>query len=256
MHTRLAAVAAALLFAVVAAPAQAASVTGQDIFNDPSVTFPTRSPSVSGTSLDFGSGSALGILFRMPLVAPGALSNSDAPTTISFTADMTRLTFDSDAGFFISDGTTMLGVLASDNTGGQLITDTGTDSGTTQTARSLVTFVTGLGFPAVDNSFSYSGEFVLSTTGSTVSGALNAGSISDSFAALDRSAGLDLLFLADDAGEAYRLNTLDLTNSAAPIPEPGTLPLALCGFVGLALVRRRTSRAATRAHARTADTRD
>ena len=111
--------------------------TGSQLFSNPDVSFPTVTPTVNGSSLDFGTGAAADILMRwdlLPAEARGGL-------TFTVTIDYTRLTVDSDPFFLLADASRYQGVNRSDNASGASNVASGTYTATSRaTVSELSTF--------------------------------------------------------------------------------------------------------------------
>ncbi len=188
--------------------------TGADIFNDPTVSFPTTTPIVDGSSLVFGTGTTIHEkLFVLPLLPAGSLTGS-TPETISISINLTRLTNDWDPHLLLGDGSNLFGAVIADNGGGEFLGTTLVDSVNVGTRVVLSSVFTGAGFPGIDNSFDITAEFTLQTGLSTVDVAFGTGSGSFSVrsGALDPTSALDFVFMSDnDIGEQYQINSLTVT---------------------------------------------
>ena len=122
----------AVLLASSRAEAITMTWTGSDLLSDPSVSFPTAPPTVSGTSIIFGSTTVSDEkLFVVPLFPAGTFSASDA-VAISVAINLTRLAcigstaavscadgvVDFDPHSLLGDGTNLVGAITGDNNGG------------------------------------------------------------------------------------------------------------------------------------------
>ncbi|MGK7874962.1 MAG: PEP-CTERM sorting domain-containing protein [Xenococcaceae cyanobacterium] len=87
------------------------SQTGVELFNNSDVTFPTTSPVINGSSIDFGTGTAAEALLVWDLLPAAPRGELD----ISIAIDYTPLTTDNDPYFAIFDGSNYLGLLRNDN---------------------------------------------------------------------------------------------------------------------------------------------
>ena len=107
-------------------------LTGADIAADPAATFPTVQPTLSGSSLVFGTGDGFSTLVNIPLTAPGDISPG-CPIEITVAVSQTRLTDDNDLLVVISDGSVGYGGAAQDNFDGVLIAYQVNQSGSSYT---------------------------------------------------------------------------------------------------------------------------
>jgi hypothetical protein len=224
--------------------------TGAQLAAAPGVQFYHRPTSVSGSSLDFGTGnSGWNQMMVLPLLPAGALTSA-TDVVVNVAWNRSRMTADNDSGFMLSDGSgNFIGMLVGDNENGHgyfwRLTDADNDHrGEAQQTESLFS---NAGFPAVGAPFSGSLSFTLGAAGTLVSGGFGSGSGSYNTIALNRTGPLSLSYFGDDAPEMYRINSLSVqVTGTQAVPEPGTWA-ALAGITsvgGLALLRRlRTARA-------------
>lgn len=225
------------------APVQALSLsfTGVELFTNPDVSFPTTQPSVSGNSLDFGTGGvAGGVLLELPLLP--ALSRGDLTFSIDF--NYTPLTSDNDPIIGISDGDNIFGLLRSNNSGGSfgIISGSGTLGGS-------------LMFPLLTDinpvdSFSFDLTITSDPLGNNF--------ISNYVEGSDSATGpfnlpshpfnieneLSLVFIRGTPSlgggigvfERYRINSLSVTVEDNPISVPESnriIPLSILGLIGV-----------------------
>jgi hypothetical protein len=222
------------------------SWTGADLANDPTVSFPTRSPQLVGNSLQFLAGNQDNVpLIVLPLVPANLLSGT---ATITINANLTRLPAvysngpdDFDPTFAVSDGMNILWFSAGDNAGGSgwfgsgnLINNTGGDT---------IEF-TEAGFPNVGGSFDVHSQFKLLPASSLISGSFLNGSYTKTMnTALDSSAALDFRFSGNNKEEQYQINSLSI--QVEGVPEPSTFALlGMSAFGLLAWAWRRNRRSA------------
>ncbi|MGK7878359.1 MAG: PEP-CTERM sorting domain-containing protein [Xenococcaceae cyanobacterium] len=92
------------------------SQTGVELFNNSDVTFPSVSPVINGSSIDFGTGTAAEALLVWDLLPAAPRGDLD----ISIAIDYTPLTSDNDPYFAIFDGSNYFGLARLDNTGASM----------------------------------------------------------------------------------------------------------------------------------------
>ena len=202
---------------------------------DANAIFPTRSHSLGngGAWLDFGTGGTYDNLMELSLLDAGILP-TDHSVQISFTISATALNADNDLALLISDGTSAVGFLRADNSGGEGYVASSA-YGSTKINYSLTSVFSNAGFPT-----EFSGDIVLDNS-TTVTGYMGSKSASMVTAqTLDRSADLSLVLAANDPSELYRINWIDITIStegSLNIPEPATWCLFL--VLGITLLARK-----------------
>lgn len=209
--------------------ARAAPITGAELLDmeGSGVSFPTGTPTLNGDSIVFGSGGPFDRLLEIDL---------DEATEFMIAVNLTRLTADSDLHLVIGDGTLMLGAVFSDNGGGQLLSTSLADNGSSIARLTLVTMASGIGFPDIFDSEDLLLHFLLSDTQTTLEASVLGTTASftwDEVLSLDS---LSFNLLRDnDGGEQYQLNSISIQS----VPEPDTLALFGIGLAGLAVRRRR-----------------
>ncbi len=224
--------------------------TGEELRNDPREVFPTRTPTLQGTSLLFGTGSVFAEkLLELELFPQNALNPAD-PMVVHILANFTvqqstwpTYPTDHDPGIGVGDGTLFGGFLAADNYGGdggaRLYHDLGTAGEGFRFADELFT---GAGYPAIGNPLTIESRITLTTASTDVWGAFGSKSGSHTFPeAFDVNAPLNFVFFAHDAEEKYKLNWLSLeVDGTRAVPEPSSLVLfSGFGVMGLVMVWRR-----------------
>jgi len=217
-------------------------LTGSDLLANPSVQFPIGAPSLNGASLVFDTnGIGFGKHASIPLGQFGVVFTG-APTTVSFSVNLTRLTDDWDAFIVLGDGTSLLGAAAGDNSNGQgaaeVMDDLG-DRGSNPNPTATILF-TNAGFPSIGGSFDFVFSFLLESSQTTMDVSFNGGSATHVFSrSLNAGAPLSLVFIRDNESyERYQLNSITL-NAPNGIPEPGSLALAALGLTAIGFTRRR-----------------
>lgn len=225
------------------ATAGVVTLTGADLYDDPSVTFPTTQPTLDGSSLIFGpsnTGLEELLVFSLGHVGEG---------TVSVTANLTHLACtgscvgdeDFDPHFLIGDGNNYVGAVIADNVGGQFLGTTMTDSGTVGTNRTLDSVFTGAGYPAIGETFDVYIDFLITSTLTTVNVSFlsGTGTFNSSSIVIDPLADLGFVFMRDnDAAEQYQINSLRIA-SPSIVPEPGTFALFGIGLAGIGVIGRR-----------------
>lgn len=222
------------LWAVVS-PALAATttLTGADIFNDPSAVFPAGTQSLSGSSLIVGASSneADRTVLEIPIFPAGSLS-AQRPLPLQVSVNLTRLTSDFDPTFALSDGNTSLGGTVRDN----LITSFFENGLIVNQAA-----IPNATFPEVNSAFDFNLSFLQEDSETTVnlSFSFADGSRShDSSFVLDTNSDLTLVLVSDnDTIEQYQINSLTFSSSDA-VPEPLTLLGSMVG-IGFGIVLRK-----------------
>jgi len=213
--------------------------TGEDIYNHPDVSFPTRAPVPYGTSLVFSTGTNLyEKLFELPLVPAGPVAPTDL-LVASISMNLTRLTADYDFNIGITDGANGVALYGGDNFSGGAGAREFVDAGTTIVYALDRTLFVGAGFPPVGYPLDINFTMSLYDTFTNVTGGFLAGYGTVDTAPLDRSAGLSFVFAGDDVHEAYQVNSLNIQVDRTVIPEPSALVVLALGVAGLVVRRRR-----------------
>jgi len=212
----------AILFMIWGPNARAGQVcyTGAELLADASVSFPSRAPALSGSSLTFAPGSGQGTLVSIPLFAAGELL-SDGYATIDATITRTRLQADDDLNVVVTDGAAAGGVAAQDNFGGILIAyqldhssypfyDFGPEVFLTSTSG------VGAALPAVGGATAYDMSVGLDCDGMTLGGTWGTESGQHAFSfPYDRTAGLSLDVVSEAGDEAYQIDQICLDVTTA-----------------------------------------
>jgi len=229
---------------------------GLDLYNDPNVIYPGQTPVLNGNSLLFNSGSMkFENLFIVPLISTGTLS-STATTTISVSANLTRLTADSssrgiqdfDPNLLIGDGNYWAG----------MATD---EDGTLNQGRSVAfeisysksawdsTELTPAGgqYPLIGESADWSYSMTLNESLTSISTTFGGQTGSAYYTTiLAPTNALEFAFAGNNLTENYQINALNIQidGTPAPVPEPTTMLLFGTGLIGLVGSRRRKSKKA------------
>lgn len=219
------------------------SYTGADIFNDPTASFPTRTPILDGSSLRFGTGTGQQEkLVELPLIPAGTIS-PNAITTVTYTINLTRLTGDSDNQFGLIDGSgSHVTFAVQDHVGGIGSTKTGVDNGQNIGISTSDLLFTGAGFPSIGGDLDATGSFTLSNTGTDVSLEFGSGSGERTETQVLNPAGaLSFIYWTSEAPEQYQLNTLSVQIEVTNVPEPiGILGMITVSGFGFAMKKKQS----------------
>ncbi len=228
--------------AFLATPSHATVVfqgTGADFAADPLTTFPTITPLPSGDAVDFVANTPNQILARYPLVTAGTFAGSQGPITIAIETTLTRLSDDFDPVFLVTDGTNAVGGQIGDNPNGSARAIEALLATDSVLLISTPFIFDNASFPSVGLPLDAMIDIVLEPTDSTVHVSFLNGAATAQAFALDRTADLEFLLVANSFvpdGEIYQVNTLTL-EILPDIPEPTAAWLVLV-YVGAVLVRR------------------
>ena len=221
--------------------AAAISWTGAELLSDPRVSFPGQTPTLDGDSLVYGTSSVnFQKLVEISLIGPGAISPGDAPTQISITVSLTRLTDDWDPHIGIGDGNQMLVALPTDN--GFVAAEELLDLGASGDRQRQVFMFNHSGLPGIGGTVDMTLDFLLGDGSSSFSTSFLGGSGTyDALVPLDRTAGLNVVLARDnDTSEQYEINSVSVNSELlATVPEPqsGLLILTALGCLGFARSR-------------------
>ena len=216
------------------------TLTGEDLFNNPAVIFPTTAPSLDGKSLIFEPGVAeFEKLLVLPLVPGGKFNTSHLPMTLSAFMKLTHLECinectgnpDSETWIGFSDGTNIIGALTADNSLGQGFAFTLTDDGAVGSNPVTNQLFDNAGYPDVGESFAVLVRVIIQETGTTVELSYLGGSGRFSIGTkLDTRNDINLIMLRDNnIGQQYQLNSalvsaLPHTNEYSGFVSPGDSP--------------------------------
>ena len=195
------------------------SFTGGDLFNDPTIQFPTRQPTTNGSSLAFGPGSiAFEKLLELPLVPPNQIPSNE-PTTIAFDINMTRITSDFDLRLLVGDGNNLVGISAADNSNGLGESISFVDGGNVGSNEFVKILYSDFGMPGVGGAYTVHGEIELLGSSTDVLVAAGSKSGSDTLSrTLNPASGLSFVLVGNDSAEEYGINSLSITVDAG-VPD-------------------------------------
>ena len=191
----------------------AVTLTGAQLASDSRVTFPTYTPTVSGSSIILGPGDLNFAKFMD--VNLGTFTYSDV---LEVKLNMTVLTADSDPKFLLSDGIRMYGASLGDDNGGTMNFIRFSDNGNRGGYDGSDFGFQNAGYPPIGGTFDLTLRFSFSPTSSTAYGAYLAGSAQFSTPSqyIDPTLGLHFVVVQDNEDtERYQINSITL-----PVPEP------------------------------------
>ncbi len=215
------------------------TLSGSDLFNNANSTFPTRTPNLNGTEINFGAGTnQYEALLDYSWIEENALEAGD---TLSVAVTMRRSTTDFDPYFLISDGTNAFGAGAADNNSGTGLSAHFSHGSTITQAAGFSSLFNNAGFPSIGDLFTVNLDIILQDSTTDMTFSYSSGNGNHIFnTGLDRSQSLRLLIAGDNAGEQYGITEITLTSpESAVVPEPSTFALILTGLFGLGAIRRK-----------------
>ena len=202
------------------------------LVTDGKASYPTETPTINGNRLDFVNGTYRGMIYRLPIVAEGDMTNlTDLVVKISLDWDM--LSNDNDLSFGISDQSQLLGACVGDTQ--EYWAVNGSDDGTTFKS-SWIPF----------GSFNVSMPTTLTIeVGSESSNLIlvNQNGESTSFNIdrdFDVNKKIDFFLGRDNIYEEYGIKSLKIEAQAqttSPVPAPAASLLLFAGLGGLLLTR-------------------
>ena len=215
--------------------ALAVSFPGSELLGISEVSFPTRSPTLTGDSLRFGAGTSnYEVLMRWDIVFAGsALANGES-IGVDVIANLRRQSVDVELQIALWDGSSALGAGLFDNEGGGVQAWLTTSGGVhTSEIHDQPVWSYGSIF-AVGNSGDVAVNFQISPTETLISSSSSGASIQFSTAPLDFDQGLSVLMFIQSPHEQVDLNSIQLE----VIPEPSTALLLGIGLSALAVRRK------------------
>ncbi len=236
-----------LAISVTFANAGTITLTGQDLFNSSISTFPTRTPVINGTEINFGYGiDQFEILIDYTWASANTVVAGD---TLSVSISMRRILFDFDPPFMISDGTNALGVFASNNDGGTAWAATSLNHSSAVVAPFTILpgpiISSPAGYPSIGDLVTFNLDFVLNASTTDVSLSFLDGSGSRAInTALDLSQPLHFLIVGDNNDEKYGISEITFSSESTAVPEPSTYALVLAGLLCIGIIRQ-TNRVST-----------
>ena len=219
-----------------------ATMNGADLVTAPGVIFPTVTPSVNGTGLDFPTGNNNDLLAIVPLVPAGSyLASDDITSTV--TIDLTALTNDNDPIFGFTDGNlaTSSGVRVEENAGiigqnsGALTATTGPNGHTNPV--SCGGCIPAVNIPSITISMTFSITNSVVTVSGQMTGTGSGGAANFNYTypqTYDPSSGINFLIIRQNDIERYRINSIT-TSCTAPTVQSVVPTLSEWGLILLGL---------------------
>ena len=181
--------------------------TGAELLTAPGVSFPTRTPVLVGSSLEFGTGLvSREVLMRLPLAPAGAASGSTL-VLACYEIVLAPLTADNDTNWLLGDGLFLVGGGVADNSGGTGNAVAWNDPPVAPLE--VATLYTGAGFPALGTSHTAMINILSNDLMTTVESAFGTGAGSGNLTVtVDRTQALELVLVVDEAAEQYRVDSV------------------------------------------------
>lgn len=210
----------------------AATWTGAELLV-PRASFPTVTPTLNGTSLVFGAGNPNEKLLAVAVLPAGFCDSASQSCEITIRLNLTRLTGDSDSLLLLSDGSQMIGAVIFDNLGGGAGIINALDLGATAQTVTNTTVLSGLGYPAIGESFEATLLFELGESTSNVTVMTLGGTATQSLTGFDRTEALSFNLVRDNEGsEQYQLNSVTILSDFSPAPG-AALDKLLAAVIGV-----------------------
>ena len=204
---------------------------GNQLLNNPNVSFPTISPTLIGDTLRFSTANVFyETILRWDLFPANTLTDNSPTEIINITANLgrlrstsSRLPEDWDPTIYLWDGTNIIGGILGDNLGGAFQRIEGTSDGTSNNL-SLIGSLSdaGNGFPDIGESIDFNVEFELGQTETKVTLSGLGESLSYTTNNFDRTKSLSLLITRNHPYERYDINSITVTSNHV-VPEPLTI---------------------------------
>lgn len=197
-----------------------------------------RVDTLIGSSLRFGastSGTSGANFLDIDIFGAGDLSDANQYTvTISVEEDRALGTSDQDLSYGLSTGSSFLGLIHADNSGGQVFS-----LGTTVNSGSP-DFISLAGLTSQITGTNFNASTVVFQVGATDSVSMTAPHALGPFSPISLDAGLGLTFRAfgDGSSEQYGLKSISITVETDDVPAPGALALLGLGLISLGLRRK------------------
>lgn len=181
--------------------------TGAQLLTAPGVSFPTRTPMVVGSALEFGTGAAnREVLIRLPLLSAGAISGSSS-VLACYEIVLAPLTADNDTNWLLGDGLVLVGGGVADNSGGTGNAVSWTDPPVAPLE--VVTLYTGAGFPPLNTSHTAIINILSNDSTTAVESAFGTGAGSGNLVAtVDRTQALELVLVVDEVPEQFHIDSV------------------------------------------------
>lgn len=224
-----------LLLSLVFNPAYAALDiwTGEDLYNDEKVMFPTDVPMLDGNSIVFPGGTIDDMDFGKLIELELEEIPKNGDVLIRITMNLTRLYGDWDPSIGLTDGSDYIGINISDYfdspSAGAATFVKGTDEGDRVDWTDGSELFKSTGFPLIGETVDVMVEFDLTPDNTQVSVSTLGRTGSYSTDRLNRSNGLSFAFIRDGRFESYGVNTLSIETINGLDPhDPDDCAVELC----------------------------
>jgi hypothetical protein len=217
---------------------------GAQLYNDPTITFPTRTPVLAGTELQYGAGSVgFEKFMQIPLASAGSLpATGDIVVTVNFQVERGSSSFK--PNFMFNDGgQRFLGMTASstasENAGdGALASFYDLDGNNTGEGVDINTLFFNAAFPSIGGILEGTARYTLRPVIDDVAFLTFGGKqLHTVYVNLNRSGPLSFSYWPTSASETGSIHSLSIKVEQVPEPMTGML-VALSAVGGLAIRRR------------------
>ena len=203
---------------------------GNQLLNNPNVSFPTISPTLIGDTLRFGTGNFFNeTILKWDLFSANTLTPTSPTEVINITANLGRLESTSsrfpedwDPTIYLWDGNNIVGGLFGDNRGGEFNSVEGTSNGSFNNTTFGPFLDAGNDFPNIGESANFNVEFELGQTETKVTLSGLGETLSFTTNNFDRTQSLSLLIARNHFYERYDINSITVTSNHV-VPEPLTI---------------------------------